>query len=71
MYEGTWQEADGRNEEIMKSRKDGNLEPQRTRAAAYDVAHLIRWCSSYTISTGMPNNLCAESRGLTKKLLGN
>ena len=41
MYEGTWQEADGGNEEIMKGGKDGNLEPRRTRAAAYDVAHLI------------------------------
>jgi len=39
MYEGTWQEADGGDEEVMKSGKDGNLEPRRTKAAAYDVAH--------------------------------
>ena len=41
MYEGTWQEADGGDEEVMKSGKDGNLEPRRTRATAYDVARLV------------------------------
>ena len=35
MYEGTWQEADGGDEKVMRSGKDGNLEPRRTRAARW------------------------------------
>ena len=60
MYEGTWQKADGGDEKVMKSGKDGNLEPRRTRAAAYDVAHLVLAAQWLYCIYGMPNNLCVE-----------